>query len=691
VSILTPREAAIEYVTKRGWGVIATSPGSKIPVADKKLQPNGSKSWTKDLKVIEKLYKLYPKAGVAVVTGEVSNLTVVDLDSVDVMPLLKEAGLKIPPDAYKVRTPRGFHIYLEYDPELKQTAGSFMEHLDIRSQGGYVIAPPTQMPDNKLYEVALKGEPGTWPELTAYSQRFSAKPSANGTGALVTSIGEQPGWVTEALAGMGEGRRNDVAARLAGYFHSKRIGEDIARQILEGYRTNCNPEMPSLEMDNVVRSIYRRYQIAPDSYSNEDIEPPVIDSSIANRRVIRWGTEDLVCDLSRIYSAREGVTCWIKFSTSAKGKLYGPIRLNLLSSSARDSLVRQLNRRSEKNWTLILDQITSLVTDSMDEQSESYDMRKYQLSGIDTSWCIKPMASKGVGNIIFGAAGQGKSTFVLALMLSKATGRPFVPGIVIDEPGAVMMLDWEDTPDAFYKTCSALLAGAGIDWQDVICDVRYHNFAGPLQDQVDIIQREVSEYSIELLVVDSLVASSGMDANDAESARIYHQIIGGLGENITAIGVTHIAKSGNESNSFGSVYWDNLSRNNWLLAREEEELVDNSSVIALTHKKSNRTSLMKPIGYKVGYETDGDGQATKIWYEDADLALTETLSKKLSTTDQILSLIRDIAMAPGDIAEELGMKTNTVRQALLRARDRGGLVTLNSAGQWKRKQDDVTE
>ncbi len=76
--------------------------------------------------------------------------------------------------------------------------------------------------------------------------------------------------------------------------------------------------------------------------------------------------------------------------------------------------------------------------------------------------------------------------------------------------------------------------------------------------RLDTLQREVSEFSVSLLVVDSLVASSGMDANDAEAARIYHQIIGGLGENITAIGVTHVAKSGKDSNSFGSVYWDNL-------------------------------------------------------------------------------------------------------------------------------------
>jgi DNA-binding transcriptional regulator LsrR (DeoR family) len=98
---------------------------------------------------------------------------------------------------------------------------------------------------------------------------------------------------------------------------------------------------------------------------------------------------------------------------------------------------------------------------------------------------------------------------------------------------------------------------------------------------------------------------------------------------------------------------------------------------------------MKPMGYKVGYETDMHGQATKIWYEETDLSLTETLSKKLSTTDQVLAVIRDIAMAPGDIAEELGMKAPTVRQALIRARDRD-LVVVNSAGQYKKK-DDVAE
>ena len=304
---LTAKEAAIEYA-KRGWGVIATSPGAKIPVADKELQPNGSKSWTKDPEHIEKLFTLYPKAGVAIVTGEVSNLTIVDLDSEDVMPKLKDAGLSIPKDAYRVKTPRGFHIYLKYDPELKQTASGFIEHLDIRSDGGYCLTSPTQMPDNKGYEVVVDGEPGTWPELTAYSKKFSRKPSVNGTGAAVTSVADQPQWVTEALMGTTEGNRNDLLASLAGFFHSKRLGEDITVQILTAYAANCTPELSMQELTATVRSIYSRYQLAGDGYSNEDHETPIIDSSIANRRVIRWpGALDLICDLSRIYASREGV------------------------------------------------------------------------------------------------------------------------------------------------------------------------------------------------------------------------------------------------------------------------------------------------------------------------------------------------------------------------------------------------
>ncbi len=51
---LTAKEAAIEYA-KRGWGVIATSPGAKVPVSDLKY----SAEW---IEVVVKRPGTYRKA-----------------------------------------------------------------------------------------------------------------------------------------------------------------------------------------------------------------------------------------------------------------------------------------------------------------------------------------------------------------------------------------------------------------------------------------------------------------------------------------------------------------------------------------------------------------------------------------------------------------------------------------------------
>ena len=112
----TVLDAALSYV-ERGWGVIALSPNEKIPVADKLLQPNGSKSYTTDPEHVRKLWATYPKANVGIVTGDVSQITVIDFDSKEAY---DEVFSKIgaAPTTLRVKTPRGIHLYLAYTPEL---------------------------------------------------------------------------------------------------------------------------------------------------------------------------------------------------------------------------------------------------------------------------------------------------------------------------------------------------------------------------------------------------------------------------------------------------------------------------------------------------------------------------------------------------------------------------------------------
>ena len=80
---------------------------------------------------------------VAIQTGWRSNLTVIDFDRISSY----EQAVKAVPELASVRhvkTRKGFHLYFTHEPQLKNGVDCFtFRHVDIRSDGGCVIAPPT--------------------------------------------------------------------------------------------------------------------------------------------------------------------------------------------------------------------------------------------------------------------------------------------------------------------------------------------------------------------------------------------------------------------------------------------------------------------------------------------------------------------------------------------------------------------
>ena len=97
-------------------------------------------SWMKD----------YPDFNIAIITGNAAGLVVVDADSERGMNLVKEIGL--PKGTPTVLTNRGEHYYFRY-PDYDVPSRSFKElGLDIKSDGGYVLAPPSKHPDGGTYK-----------------------------------------------------------------------------------------------------------------------------------------------------------------------------------------------------------------------------------------------------------------------------------------------------------------------------------------------------------------------------------------------------------------------------------------------------------------------------------------------------------------------------------------------------------
>ena len=104
-----------------------------------------------DPKQIREWFRQYPDANLGIVTGRVSGLLVIDVDDkggVSGTATFRRLGQELGrlPGTLRVKTPNGVHHYFAYPGiEIRNSAGRLGEGIDIRADGGYVVAPPSRV------------------------------------------------------------------------------------------------------------------------------------------------------------------------------------------------------------------------------------------------------------------------------------------------------------------------------------------------------------------------------------------------------------------------------------------------------------------------------------------------------------------------------------------------------------------
>jgi len=89
-------------------------------------------------------------ANAAIVTGSISNLLVLDVDSPAAQALVD--GLDLPPTP-TVKTAKGRHYYFAYPAaEVRNKVRLKGVELDVRGEGGYVVAAGSQHSDGSMIE-----------------------------------------------------------------------------------------------------------------------------------------------------------------------------------------------------------------------------------------------------------------------------------------------------------------------------------------------------------------------------------------------------------------------------------------------------------------------------------------------------------------------------------------------------------
>ena len=142
--------AGLTYLN-RGWSVIPLRPGTKVPYKKSRDEmPDGWTPYQHRLATEDELMDWcdrWPRMNLAIVTGPVSNLTIVDVDTnkggLESLAHIRELGIALPPTRI-VATPHGWHYYFRYHPDVP-TDTKHLPGIDTRGRGGYVVAPPSRL------------------------------------------------------------------------------------------------------------------------------------------------------------------------------------------------------------------------------------------------------------------------------------------------------------------------------------------------------------------------------------------------------------------------------------------------------------------------------------------------------------------------------------------------------------------
>ena len=264
-------KAALAYAA-HGWAVFPVPPGTKRSY--KSAEHSDGRAWgmTRNAEEIRRDFTRWPDAGIGIPTGAVNGIIVVETDTVaghgiDGSNSLAqlEANHGALPDTLQAISPSGsVHRYFKHPgagAKIKSSASELGAGIDVKGDGGMVIAPPSVRPGVGVYRWINHNpiaEPPAWLiELTKDRQppppkRLSIRERAQAAVRRweAKRHGSPPAYADAALeyeirdlAGAAEGGRNHALNRsafsLLQLVHAGQLDRaDVERQLIDACTAN---------------------------------------------------------------------------------------------------------------------------------------------------------------------------------------------------------------------------------------------------------------------------------------------------------------------------------------------------------------------------------------------------------------------------------------------------------------------
>jgi hypothetical protein len=243
-------QAAKKYLA-RGWSVLPLRARDKRPHI---LWQHLQQERPSEEKVTE-WFRRWPDANIGIVTGEISNLIVLDIDPKhggDVaLERLEERFGPLSSTVEAITGGGGRHLYFAHPTGLTRNRAGLAQGIDLRGDGGYIVAPPSTHPTGQAYAWA----PGRSPD------NITLAPLPRWV--LVPVRGPRVGrslsqWRQLVREGVPEGQRNSTIASLTGHLLWHGVDPEVALELMLAWnRMRCRPALDDAEVAQVVASITR--------------------------------------------------------------------------------------------------------------------------------------------------------------------------------------------------------------------------------------------------------------------------------------------------------------------------------------------------------------------------------------------------------------------------------------------------
>lgn len=202
-------------------------------------------------------YERWPDANVGVVTGTVSGLVVLDVDAghggEDSLAELERLHGSLEPTPESLTGGGGRHLYFRHPGREIGNRVGLREGLDLRGDGGMVVAPPSIHPSGRPYRWRTGRDP----------REIAPAPMPHWLRSLASGDTEHPGhppahWRALVREGVAEGARNATVASLTGHLLRHGVDPDVVLELMLCWnRQRCAPPLPDDETASVVASIVR--------------------------------------------------------------------------------------------------------------------------------------------------------------------------------------------------------------------------------------------------------------------------------------------------------------------------------------------------------------------------------------------------------------------------------------------------